>query len=189
MAEADSTKEIEVKFRVADRGVFEEKLRSLGAKEGPREFETNLLFDDAARSLAASGKVLRLRRTDGRGLLTLKGPKVVRDGVRSRLELETGVEEPDRMQAVLENIGYQPGFRYDKYRTVWNLPAFPEVEIVVDETPLGLFAEIEGPEEAIRNVATRLGASTADFIPDSYVALHLKARLLDPSLPANMVFV
>ncbi len=58
----------------------------------------------------------------------------------------------------------------------------------MDETPLGLFAELEGDEDAIRALASELGVPESAFIPDSYAALWLKARERDPSLPADMVF-
>ena len=40
-----------------------------------RHFEDNVLFDDAAGSLRASGTVLRLRATPHGGVLTFKGPR------------------------------------------------------------------------------------------------------------------
>ncbi|MEO8056252.1 MAG: adenylate cyclase, partial [Acidobacteriota bacterium] len=60
--------------------------------------------------------------------------------------------------------------------------------VVVDETPLGLFAEIEGTEAAVRATAVELGVAEADFIAESYIALWLAAREKDPSLPEDMVF-
>jgi hypothetical protein len=45
------------------------------------------------------------------------------------------------------------------------------VEVVVDETPIGAFLEIEGEVEAIHAAAAALGFGPADYIRDSYAAL------------------
>jgi adenylate cyclase, class 2 len=180
-------REIETKFRVLDRGRLEERLKALGARPGPREDETNVLYDDAGR-LRAEGCALRVRFVDGRGLLTFKGPPEVSGGIKSRIERESAVESPGAVASILEALGFSPSFRYEKRRTTWSFadPARPLV--VVDETPMGLFAEIEGPDPAVRALAAELGVAEGDFIAESYIALWLAARAKDPSLPEDMVF-
>lgn len=181
-------REIETKFRVADRGRLEARLTALGAKGGAAEAESNVLYDDAASRLRAEGRALRLRTVNGRGLLTFKGPPEVSGGIKSRVEWESEVESPRAVDAILEALGFAPSFRYEKRRTTWRFadPARPLV--VVDETPLGLFAEIEGEDAAVRALARELGVAEADFIAESYVALWLAARKKEPSLPEDMVF-
>jgi adenylate cyclase class 2 len=181
-------REIETKFRVRDRGVLEARLAGLGAGPGPREDEKNILYDEPNGRLRAQGCALRVRTVDERGLLTIKGSPNVFEGIKSRLEWESEVESPRAVAAILESLGYRPCFRYEKVRTTWRFadPARPVV--VVDETPLGLFAENEGPDPAVRALAAELGVAEADFIAESYVALWLSARAKDPSLPEDMVF-
>jgi adenylate cyclase class 2 len=108
--------------------------------------------------------------------------------VRSRVELETEVGDARMIAAFLAELGLEPVFRYEKRRTPWRFadPARPLV--VMDETPIGLFAEIEGDEGAIRTLAAELGIGEEEFLPDSYAALYFAARLRDPSLPYDMVF-
>jgi adenylate cyclase class 2 len=181
-------REIETKFRVVDRGRLEARLKALGAHPGPREDETNVLYDDSAGRLRAEGCALRVRTVDDRGLLTFKGPPEVSFGIKSRIEWESEVESPRAVDAILGALGFSPSFRYEKRRTTWSFadPARPLV--VVDETPLGLFAEIEGPDAAVRALAGELGVAESEFIAGSYVALWLAAREKDPSLPADMLF-
>lgn len=180
--------ETEAKFRLADRGAFEARLITLGATGGTVEDEENVLLDDAASTLASRGMALRVRSVAGRALLTLKGPKEVRGGVKTRLELETGVGDAGTLVSLLGLLGFLPSFRYQKRRATWNFadPARPVV--VVDETPLGLFAEIEGEEAAVRSLAGELGIPESAFLADSYVALYVAARAADPALPRDMVF-
>lgn len=136
----------------------------------PRHFEDNVLFDDAASSLAASGRALRLRRTDADAIVTYKGPRVTGAGVKSRPEIEVTVGDADAAQQVLEALGYRKVFRYQKYRQAFR---WRDVEIVVDETPIGTFLEVEGPIETIHAAATALGRGPADYVQESYPALFL----------------
>ena len=180
--------ETEAKFRVPDREMLETRLAALGAKEGELEDEVNLLLDDDAGSLRLGGRALRVRTVNGHGLLTFKGPATFGAGVKARLELESGVDDPAAVLALFEALGFRPGFRYEKRRTPWRFsdPARPLV--VVDETPLGLFAEIEGEETALRVLAADLGVPEGDFLRSSYWGLWQSARAADPSLPEDMVF-
>jgi adenylate cyclase, class 2 len=161
--------ESEVKLRVARPEDARGALLRLGAQPvRPRHFEDNLLFDDAAGSLARGGRALRVRRTDAGGVLTYKGPRRDRGGVKSRTEIETAVTDPDALQGVLEALGFRPVFRYQKYREVFR---WQSVEIVVDETPIGSFLEIEGPVAAIHEAAAALGYGSGDYVAESYASL------------------
>lgn len=188
MSPSDRPHEIEAKFRLASREELEARLRALGACPQPVEHESNVLFDDAKGTLRARGGALRLRTVEGRGLLTLKGQAVLREGVKSRLELESAVESPERVGQILEELGYSPAFVYEKRRTTWRFPQAGRPLVVVDETPLGLFAEIEGEEEEVREMARELGVSEGEFLAESYAALYEAARANDPSLPRDMMF-
>jgi len=181
-------REIEAKFRVPDRRGLEARLAALGAAAGELEYEVNVLLDDDGMTLRASGQALRVRTANGRGVLTFKGPASFEGGVKSRLELESGVEAPETVLALLEALGFGPRFRYEKRRTPWRFadPARPLV--VVDETPLGLFAEIEGEAGAVRVLALELGVSEGAFLRSSYWGLWQAARESDPGLPEDMVF-
>lgn len=161
--------ENEIKLRVPDPERARAAVRALGAApRRPRHFEDNLVLDDARGSLRASGRLLRLRRAEGSARLTLKVPRGGAADVKVRHETELEVSDPDALQAILAALGFRTVFRYQKYREAWSLG---DVEILVDETPIGTFLEIEGPVEAIRAAAAALGYAPGDFITDSYVGL------------------
>lgn len=166
-----STVETEIKLRLPGPEEGRAALRRLGAAlVRERHFEENVLFDDAAGVLRATGSLLRLRRTPGGAVLTFKGRRNVENGMRSRSELETAVGDPDALQAILLGLGFRPAFRYQKYRETY---AWEGQEIVIDETPIGTFLEIEGDPAGIARAATALGFSPKDYVVDSYVALFL----------------
>ncbi len=185
---ASTPVETETKLRLADRKAFESRLAALGAVPGALDEERNVLYDAADGRLRRKGCALRIRTIGARGLLTWKGPAGVVSGVKSRRELETGVDSPERLGEVLAELGLDPRFTYEKRRTTWRFadPARPLV--VVDETPIGLFAEVEGEDGAVRVLCAELGVPERDWISESYVTLYLRARETDPSLPPDMVF-
>jgi adenylate cyclase class 2 len=166
--------ETEIKLRVPGPDEGREAVSRIGATpRGLRHLEDNILFKDAGGSLGASGNVLRLRRRDpGAAVLTFKGARSVVEGVRSREEIETEVEDADAAEAILSALGFRPAFRYQKYREAF---AWRDAEIVVDETPIGTFLEVEGPLATIHAAARALGRGPADYITESYVALFIAA--------------
>jgi len=167
----DVPRETEIKLRVADAAMSRAALARIGAQLArERHFEDNLLFDDRRGSLREGGSVLRLRRTPRGGVLTFKGPREVQEGIKSREERETAVDRPDVLESILVGLGYRSVFRYQKYRETWT---HRRQEIEVDETPIGVFLEIEGDAEGICAVAAELGYSQEDFVAESYVGLFL----------------
>lgn len=166
--------EREAKLRVADAAAARRAVERLGAHlRRARHFEDNLLLDDASGTLARRGSALRLRRADGRALLTFKGARVEEaSGVKVRPEIEVEVGDGDGAQALLAALGYAPAFRYQKFREVWD---WRDAEIDVDETPLGTFLEIEGPSETIHAAAHALGLGPDDYVLESYPALFRAA--------------
>lgn len=163
--------ESEIKLRTAGAEPARQALARLGAAlVRSRHFEDNVLFDDAHASLRARGSLLRLRRTSKGGVLTFKGPRRIVEGVKTREEIEASSSEPDALQAIVESLGLHPVFHYQKYRETYG---WGDVEIVVDETPVGTFLELEGPLDAIHAAAAALGYGPADYITDSYAGLFL----------------
>jgi adenylate cyclase class 2 len=101
-------------------------------------------------------------------VLTFKGPYRVDGGIKSREEIEAGSADGSALRAILNRLGFVPVFRYQKYREAF---AWQGQEIVVDETPIGVFLEIEGDPAGIHAAATALGFGPSDYLTDSYAAL------------------
>jgi adenylate cyclase class 2 len=104
--------------------------------------------------------------------------------MKQRDEFETVVGDGALLLRIFEELGYQVWFRYEKYREEF---AHEDVIVAVDETPVGVFVEIEGSESGITAMAARDRTRAADYILDSYRALFLKhaTRRLDGT---DMVF-
>jgi adenylate cyclase, class 2 len=149
-----------------------------------RRLQEDCLLDTADETLRRHRCVLRVRVESGRSVLTYKGP-VQPSLVKAREEVETVVADGEGLVAILQQLGFRPWFRYQKYREEF---AREDVIVTVDETPVGTFVEIEGGEEGILMMAIALGRTPSDFVLDSYRGLFIKHREEFGLTGANMVF-
>jgi adenylate cyclase, class 2 len=184
-----SAVEIEVKFQVADSAALEEKLRAIGFRcITPRTFERNVLYDTPDRHLRAQQSILRIRKYGDRWVLTHKClPRDFDPAARHkhRVETETEVADGEALGTVFSNLGYTPAFIYEKWRTEY---ADATGHCVVDETPIGTFAELEGPEEWIDTTSARLGLDASQLITLSYGRLFDEWREQTGSAASDLTF-
>ena len=178
-------REIEIKFRVGDLRALARKLRAAGFRlVTPRTNEMNTLYDLPGEILRARRQLLRLRKYGSSWTLTHKsGAKRARHS--SRVELETVVADGKQMEAILRALGYQPNFRYEKFRAEWT---DDKGQVVVDETPIGNFCEIEGPSRWIDATARKLGAKQEDYITKNYATLFSDWKQETQSPATEMTF-
>jgi adenylate cyclase class 2 len=161
--------ETEIKFRVDDLPGLTHLIRAAGfTLQTPRSFESNVLYDTADRQMRARTEILRIRNYAGRCLLTHKrlpdsGPG--EDTHKHRIETETEVSDGEALAQVFLSIGLVAAFRYEKWRTEWS---DGEGHCVLDETPIGKFAELEGPAVWIDRIAATLGIDPSQYITLSY---------------------
>jgi adenylate cyclase class 2 len=190
--------EVEVKLKVGELVDAPERLTAtkvrleeLGATvTHPREFEDNLAFDFPDRSIVRSGSLLRVRIMARGTLLTFKGPVAPLAGLmasgdrgesagsgspsmkaRHETELMIPSNETDALVAIISGLGMEPVFQYQKYRTTWD---WRGLHILLDETPIGIYLELEGDRALIEAGARELGYRSEDFITKSYRDLYLE---------------
>jgi adenylate cyclase class 2 len=202
--------EIEVKLRVEDAAGMRRLLRRMGARAVRRVHEMNTLFDTPQGTLRKQGRLMRLReeteqvgRKEKRYLLTFKGPvrrererretpagsrRYVRGRYKVREEAEYMVGDPRAFLAVAGSAGMRPSFRYEKFRTSYRVPGAGGVHVEFDETPVGVFLELEGSRRAIDRMARRLGYRPRDYIVRSYAALHFEECRRRGVRAGDMVF-
>jgi adenylate cyclase class 2 len=178
-------REIEIKFRVTSLRTLARKLRASGFQlVTPRTHEMNTLYDLPGGELRARKQLLRLRKYGSTWTLTHKsGAKRARHS--SRVELETIVADGKKMDAVLRGLGYSPSFRYEKFRAEWT---DGKGQVVVDETPIGNFCEIEGQPRWIDATAKALGVSAEDYITKNYATLFTDWKQEMNSSATEMTF-
>ena len=159
--------EIEVKIKIASPQLFRRKLREAGFRiHRRRVFERNAMFVTEPPSLRPRGCVVRLREAGNRFTITYKGPASVGKH-KSREEIEFTVSDAAAAQEFFGRLGYQSKFIYEKYRTEYKEQE-PSGIVTLDETPIGIYAELEGTEKWIDSTARILGIADKDYITSSY---------------------
>jgi adenylate cyclase class 2 len=180
-----SPKEVEIKFALDDLRALERKLRALRfRRETARTNEMNTLYDLPGAVLRQRGELLRLRKYGDGWTLTHKAPGLA-GRHKTRVETETAVENGERMQGILSALGFAPSFQYEKFRSEWSDGTG---HVVLDETPIGNFGEIEGPPRWIDRTARALGIAPSRYITDSYAQLFADWKTRTGSRAEAMTF-
>ena len=176
-----SSKEIEIKFRIGNARDLNRRLQKSGFRLiTPLTHEINTLYDLTNKSLRQRGELLRLRKYGSEWVLTHKAKgKVGRH--KTRVETETKLENGAKMDAILRALGFAPTFRYEKFRAEWS---DGKGHVVVDQTPIGEFGEIEGPSRWIDRTAKLLQILPSDYITATYTELFFQWKNRTQS-PAN----
>ncbi len=195
--------ETEIKFRVDDLSALAARLQSAGFRlETPRSFESNTLYDTPDRLMRARTEILRIRNYAGHWTLTHKRlpsagqpgssnvalPEI--DRHKHRIETESGIAHGAALAELFLSLGLVAAFRYEKWRTEWSDASADSAEghCVIDETPIGNYAELEGPSDWIDRAALRLGIAPADYITLSYGRLFDQWRQLHRSTAEELTF-
>ncbi|RJO66327.1 MAG: CYTH domain-containing protein [Myxococcales bacterium] len=194
--------EIEAKLRVDLHEPVRRRLGELGAQFIGRYLEHNHILDRPDRSLQAASCGLRVRSMDtleGRpaaATLTYKGPPLPGPFKRrEEIEVTLGLSEPRLLGSsvaeprpsgsgsstdsavvcssalnLLRALGYDTVLQYGKRRERWKLgQCTVELDDVAD---LGLFVEIEGPDESTISAAqSALNLAHVPHEPRSYVRM------------------
>lgn len=175
-----SSEEVEIKFLVKDKRALVRRMKQAGFRLVTRRtHEMNTLYDLPTGALRKHGALLRLRKYGDDWVLTHKAKSKVGRHKR-RIELETKLADGQKMDAILRALGYAPSFHYEKFRAEWSDGAG---HVVIDETPIGDVAEIEGRPRWIDRTARELGIQRTDYITQSYAELFFawKRRTKNPA--------
>ena len=184
---SNGTQETEIKLAVKDARSARRLLRMAGfVVSRKRVFEANTVFDTPEQSLRSASSLLRIREAGRVATLTYKG--VPQGGKhKSREELEVHIDKAGSMAAIVERLGYRPMFRYEKYRTEFHQARRAGVAML-DETPIGVYLELEGTPQWIDRTARRLGFQESDYITASYGRIYLDWCAAKGLAPGDFTF-
>ena len=163
--------EREIKLSFESAAAAREAVAVLGAVPlRARRLQDDHLLDTTTGRLRDEWCTLRVRveqpAVDGESTasLTFKGPPRP-DVMKVREELETGVGDGEVLLEVLRRAGFDVWFRYQKYREEFERDG---TIVAIDETPCGVFVELEGSEAGVTRLARALGRGPGDYITASY---------------------
>lgn len=180
-----SHNEIEIKFRIDNIRALNRRLRQSGFRliTGSAH-EINTLYDLPGQALRKRGELLRLRKYGAEWVLTHKA-KGKAGRHKTRVENETRIADGRKMDVILRALGFRPTFRYEKLRAEWS---DDQGHVVVDETPIGNFGEIEGPSRWIDRTAKLLEIRRSDYITATYSELFFQWKKRTRSAAEEMTF-
>jgi adenylate cyclase class 2 len=210
-----TNQETEIKLRVTDVPALRRRLKQLNARQiSPRTHELNSLYDTTKKDLARRGQLIRIRveqapsrsskkhqLASAGAKLTYKGParnksnkpaaddrakKKNRYKVKEEFELE--ISDAQQIRRILSALGLRPSFHYEKFRTTYAVKSERNLKIEFDETPIGIFLELEGSPSAIDRIARLLGYHHSQYITQSYGALYIAESRRHGLKPTNMLF-
>jgi adenylate cyclase class 2 len=178
-------KEVEIKFRIADMDAVIRSLQEVGFKRiTPSTHEVNTLYDLPGQKLRKRGELLRVRKYGENWVLTHKA-KGTTGRHKSRVELETEVRDGNELDGILRALQFQPVFRYEKHRAEWGDGTG---HVVLDETPIGNFGEIEGPPRWIDRTARALEIGREAYVTQTYTLLFYEWKRKTRSKAEEMTF-
>ena len=185
-------REVEIKLAVSSAAEARRMLRAAGFRVSKRRvFEKNTVFDTSSQTLRKSARLLRVREIGKIGKLTYKGPPDAGKH-KSREELELDLSDTRTMSAIFDRLAYHPAFRYEKFRTEFRQRGASGVATggvaTVDETPIGVYLELEGSPAWIDRTASKLGFAEKDYITASYARLYVESCEARGVAPTNMLF-
>ena len=181
--------EIELKFPVPDVETFYAAVSRLGLRlVTDRTLERNTLYDTPARDLRKKRQLLRLREYGARNVVTHKRTaegQTTDVRYKQRIETESEIEDPAALAEIFTQLGFAPVFRYEKFRTEWE---DGEGHLVLDQTPIGTWAELEGPPAWIDHMREAMGVPEQDCLLESYGMLFLQWKERTGSTAGNLTF-
>ncbi len=184
--------EIELKFPVSSLEDLSQRLTELGFRlDTPRTFESNVLYDTPDRGLRAKGELLRVRQYGERWVVTHKRHPEDEDAAsrfKVRIETESEVSDGEAITEIFTRLGFEPAFRYEKFRSEYSHPRASAGHVVVDETPIGVYAELEGPTGWIDQTLVALGVDAGDCLTESYGRLFTAWKKRTGSPAENLTF-
>ena len=170
--------EVEIKARVQNTDEIREHLLLRHATPSERVHERDVYFNAPDRDFGVTDEALRLRYTEGRCVLTYKGPKMKAYRLKAREELNTAVESGTVVETLFTRLGYRKVAEVEKWREYFE---YRGASVCLDEViGLGSFVEIEAPpgsgksdpEKFVREIAAELGVEGEPILL-SYLELLL----------------
>jgi adenylate cyclase, class 2 len=120
-----------------------------------------------------------------RGAAAVDPGSSARQAYKIRREIEFEAPDSVAFREILIALGFHPAFYYEKLRTTFRLP---HLLISLDETPVGIFLELEGRPASIDRARAALGYRPQDSILLSYGALYAAHCAARGQPPGDMLF-
>ncbi|MEI8331655.1 MAG: class IV adenylate cyclase, partial [Methanomicrobiales archaeon] len=173
--------EVELKVKVPSLEPIRKYLGEKGAENLGRIHEHDIYYNAPHRDFGITDEALRVRYANDHALVTYKGAKIKKFGLKAREELNAAVESGEVFENMLHCLGFTKTTEVDKWRENYR---FSGAAICLDEVKeLGTFVEIEimtsdensHAEAEIKRIAKEIGVAGKPILA-SYLELLLSKR-------------
>ena len=173
--------EVELKVKVPSLDPVREQLARKQARSTGKVHEHDIYYNAPHRDFGKTDEAVRVRYTDDHAVVTYKGPKIKKFGLKAREELNFAVESGATFETMLDRLGFTRTLEVDKWRETYRLG---NASVSLDTVEgLGTFAEIEvitenendNPTGLIEMIAKEIGVEGEPNLA-SYLELLLAKR-------------
>ena len=177
--------EVELKVKIPSLDPVREQLVRRNATFCGRMHEHDIYYNAPHRDFGRTDEAVRVRYTDDHAVVTYKGPKIKKFGLKAREELNFSVESGEVFETMLDRLGFTKTLEVNKWRENYRLG---RASIALDQVEeLGTFAEIEiiaendreNPTVLIEKIAREIGTDGTPIL-ESYLELVLAKRKNGP---------
>jgi len=173
--------EVELKVKIPSLEPVREQLARNHARSSGKVHEHDIYYNAPHRDFAQTDEAVRVRYTDDHAVVTYKGPKIKKFGLKAREELNFAVESGETFETMLDRLGFFRTREVNKWREMYRLG---DATVSLDTVEgLGTFAEIEvmtgnvsdNPTDRIAKIAKEIGVE-GEPILESYLELLLAKK-------------
>jgi adenylate cyclase class 2 len=174
--------EVELKVKIPSLDPVREQLVRGNARSGGKVHEHDIYYNAPHRDFGQTDEAVRVRYTDDHAVVTYKGPKIKKFGLKAREELNFAVESGPAFETMLDRLGFTRTLEVNKWRetfklgnasvsldTVDGLGTFAEIEVIVEN-------ESENPTDRIGEIAQEIGVE-GEPILESYLEMLLAKKV------------
>jgi adenylate cyclase class 2 len=173
--------EVELKVKIPSLDPVREKLAQKNAQFSGKVHEHDIYYNAPHRDFGVTDEAVRVRYINDHAVVTYKGPKIKKFGLKAREELNFAVESGETFEKMLDRLGFTRTTEVNKWRENYKIGNASISLDMVDE--LGSFAEIEviveneadNPTAHIEKLAKEIGVE-GEVLLASYLELLLAKR-------------
>ena len=173
--------EVELKVKIPSLDPAREQLVRRNAQSCGKVHEHDVYYNAPHRDFSITDEAVRVRYTGDHAVVTYKGPKIKKFGLKAREELNFAVESGKIFETMLDRLGFTKTLEVNKWRETFRLGTASVSLDTVDG--LGTFAEIEvivknesdNPTAQIEKIAKEIGVEGEPILA-SYLELLLAKR-------------
>jgi adenylate cyclase class 2 len=173
--------EVELKVKIPSLDPAREQLVRRNAQSCGKVHEHDVYYNAPHRDFSITDEAVRVRYTGDHAVVTYKGPKIKKFGLKAREELNFAVESGKIFETMLDRLGFTKTLEVNKWRetfrlgtasvsldTVDGLGTFAEIEVIVEN-------ESDNPTGQIGKIAKEIGVDGEPILA-SYLELLLAKK-------------